>query len=83
MQFARESTNLLVEQSLDQRVHVLVRCADRGTVGQLIGDAIEAAEQLRFFMGSDDPRATECVHPRFARGDVLWPEAMIDGEAAI
>ena len=83
MQFARESTNLLVEQSLDEGMDVLVRCADRGTVGELIGDAIEAGKQLRLFMGSDDPCATEGVHPRFARGDVLWPEAMIDGEAAI
>ena len=64
-------------------MHVFVRCADGGAVGELIGYAIEAAKQLRFFIGSDNPGLTECVHPRFARGDVLRPETMIDGETAI
>ena len=83
VQFAGETTDLVVEQALHERVHVFVRCGDRGAVRELIGYAIEAAQQLRFFIDSDNPCLTECVHPRFARGDVLRPETMIDGETAI
>jgi len=83
VQLAGETTHLVVEQALHESVHVFVWGADRGAVGELIRYAIETAKQLRFFMGSDNSSPAERVHPRLARGDVLRPEAMIDGEAAI
>src|SRR6185503_6206158 len=72
-----------VQQSLDERMHVFVRCADRGAVGQFVGDAVEAVEQLRFFAGAQNAGAAERVPPRLAREDILGPEAVIDGKGAV
>ena len=83
MQLSRDRANLGVEQALDEGVHVFIGRADRGAVGEFVGDAIEAAEELRFFTGSHHAGVTEGVHPRLARGDILRPEPMIDGKTAV
>src|SRR5258706_361626 len=83
VQLSGDRADLGVEQALDEGVHVFIRRADRGAVGELVGDAIETADELRFFTGSHDAGVTERVHPRLARGDILRPEPMIDGKAAV
>jgi len=83
VQLAGNRTHLGVEQPLDEGVHVFVRRADGGSIGELVGNAIEAREQLRLFRGRHHTRAAQRVHPRFASEDVLWPEAMIDGKGAV
>jgi len=83
VQFAGDRTDFGVEQSLDQRVDVLVRRAHCGPVGEFVRDAVEAFEQLRFFGGGQHTGAAQGVYPCLAGGDVLRPETMIDGEAAV
>ena len=83
VQLSGDRADLGVEQALDEGVHVFIRRADRGAIGELVGDAIETAEELRFFTGSHDAGVTERVHPRLARGDILRPEPVIDGKAAV
>ena len=44
MQLPRERAHVLVEQPLDEGVHVLVRGAHGGAVRQTLGDPIETLE---------------------------------------
>src|SRR6266550_1083666 len=83
MELPRHRTDFRVEQPLDERVHVFIGSAGGGAVSELVGDAVESFEQLRFFRGGQDARAAQRVYPRLAGGDVLRPETMIDGEAAV
>ena len=83
MELAGDGADFGVEQPLDQRVDVFIGRADRGAVGELVGDAIETAEELRFFSRSHNSGPRERVNPRFARGDVLRPKTMVDREAAV
>jgi len=83
VQFARDGADFLVEQPLDEGVHVFVGRANGSAVREAIGDAVEPALELGFLRRRHDADAAEGVHPRFAREDVLRPEAMIDGEAAV
>jgi len=64
-------------------VHVLVGRAHCGSIGELISDAIQTFEELSFFAGVQNACAAERMHPRFTRGDVLRPETVIDGKAAV
>jgi len=83
VELSRDRADLGVEQALDQGVHVLIGRADRGAVGELVGDAIETAEELRFFTGSHNAGVTQGVHPGLAGGDILRPETMVDRETAV
>ena len=83
MQFAGDRADFGIQESLDEGVYVFVRRADAGAIGKTLGDPVEPAQELRFFLSRYNSCLTQCVHPRFARGDVLRPQPMIDGKAAI
>ncbi len=75
--------DFFVQQPLDERVYVLVWRAHGCPVGEALGDAVEAVLELRLLGGRHNADPAERVHPRLARDDVLRPEAMMDGEAAV
>ena len=52
-------------------------------VGESLGDAVQAVEELGFFFGGQHAHAAEGVHPGLAGGDVLRPEAVIHRETAV
>ena len=83
MQLPRDRAHFLVQQALDQRVDVLIGRAHGGTVGQPLGDAVQALEQLRLFGGREHTHPAKGVDPGLARGHVLGPDAVIDGETAV
>jgi hypothetical protein len=83
VQLAGHGAHFFIEQALDERVHVFVGGTSGRTISETIGDAIEPLLELGFFGGRHDPHAAEGVDPGLARHDVLRPEAVIDGEAAV
>ena len=83
VELAGGGADFLVEQALDEGVHVLIRRAGGGTVGEPLGNAVEPVEQLGLFFRRQHPDAAQRVDPRFARRDILGPEAVIHREAAV
>src|SRR3989441_3418118 len=76
-------TDLRIQQSLHQGVHVLVRGTYGGTIGELLRYAVEALEQLGLLAGGEHSDPAEGVDPGLARGDVLGPEPVVHRQAAI
>ena len=64
-------------------MHVLIRRAGGGTVGEPLGDAVEPVEQLGLFFRRQHPDAAQRVDPCFARRDILGPEPVIHRQAAV
>ena len=83
MQVAGQGADFLVQQPLDERVHVLVGGARGGAVSQPLGDAVQPLEQLRFFRRRQHPRTAQGVNPGLARRDVLRPEPVVHRETAV
>jgi hypothetical protein len=83
VELAGGGADLLVEQPLDEGVHVLVGGAEGGAVGEALGRAVEADEDERFFLGAQHAGATEGVGPGAARRHVLRPQPVIGAERAV
>ena len=83
VELARRGADFFVEQALDERMDVLIGGAGRGAVGEPLGDAVEAVEQLGFLFSRQHADAAEGVNPRLAGGDVLRPEPVIHRETAV
>jgi hypothetical protein len=64
-------------------MNVVVRSAHSRPVRELVGDKVEALEELRFFAGAQHAGAAEGVHPRLAGENILRPEPVIDRETAV
>ena len=83
VQLPRRRADLFVQQPLDQRVDVFVRGAHGGAVGEPLGDAVEPLEQRGLLGGGEHAHAAQRVDPRLARRDVLGPQPVVHGQAAV
>ena len=83
VQLAGHRADFLVQQPLDERVHVFVGSACRGPVGQPLGHAVQPLEHPPFLPRQQHAHAAESVDPRLARRDVLRPEAVVHRETAV
>ncbi len=83
VQLRRGVADLLVEQPIDQRVHVLVRRRGRFPALHSRGDAIEATFDLVAFVERQNTGVVERDGPRLGQPHVVRPETIVDGNGRI
>ncbi len=83
MELGRDVADLVVEQPVDERVHVLVRGNRRGAGAEADGHRIEPALELAALLEREDAGVPERDGPGLGELDVERPEAEIDVDGAV
>jgi hypothetical protein len=79
----RRVTGLLVEEAIDEGVHVLVGADGLFTCCDACADAVESVADRADLVGGQDPRLTESRGPGLGELDVEGPEADVGPDGAV
>jgi hypothetical protein len=74
---------LLVEQTVDESVHVLIRPDRLFAIGDALPDPVQPLADRRHLVGAKHPGSAESGGPGLGELDIEGPEAEVDGDRPI
>ena len=72
-----------MEQPVDERMHVFVRCVGYGAGRNLLADLVETADEARTLAGGEHLSAHQRSGPGLRELYVTWPQAKIHADRTI
>ncbi len=83
VELAGDLAHLLVQQTLHQGVHVLVRRARCRSVGEALSHPVQPGQERHLLVGLQHAGAPQRQHPGPRRAHVLRPEPVVHRQAAV